>query len=103
LKTFLSPEVPMSTTDIFFFHCNGLWFPLYCYGWFFQFSFFDFIIWLPYCPQLFQIINTLRCQFISNFATISLHILKFSWTHTHTLMFLSSISTLDLLTLGSLM
>ena len=51
LITFLSPEAAASIK--FPFNHHGLRCPVYCQGWFCQFSLVDFIMWLPYLIDLF--------------------------------------------------
>jgi hypothetical protein len=77
LTTFLSPE----GADSINIHVSfSLSYPVYCYGWFCQFSLVGSRIWLSYIHDLVSTnfgTCTYQC-FLSNFTHISLHLVKCS-------------------------
>ena len=70
-----------------FFHYQGLWCMVYCWGWFCQFALVDCTIWLPCLLSIDVATCSYKCS-LFNFTPISLHMLKCSWAHTLSCLFM---------------
>jgi len=53
---FLSPEIATALNIHVSSSLSRLWFPVYCYEWFYRFALFDSPVWLPNLHDLFLLI-----------------------------------------------
>jgi len=72
---FYIQELQHLLTSMFLFHYHGLWCPVYCHGWFCQFSIVNSIIRLPYFDGLFRLIliyalTSVPCLLFSKFSWV---------------------------------